>query len=156
MAWTKREFIVAALEEIGLTSAYDLAADELAASLKRLDNMMATWNANGLRLGYPLPDTPADSDIDDNTNVPDRANEAIVTNLAVRLAPMYGKTVSQDTKVSASQAYRVVANYAVAPLPRAMPNDAVPAGAGAKDPLDPFLPAPAATLDTGTDGVITL
>lgn len=156
MAWTKREFIVAALEEIGLTSAYDLAADELAASLKRLDNMMATWNANGLRLGYPLPDTPSASNIDDNTNVPDRANEAIVTNLAVKLAPMYGKTVSQDTKVSASQAYRVVANYAVAPLPRAMPNDAVPAGAGWKAPLDPFFPAPEEEIDVGPDGELTL
>jgi hypothetical protein len=54
MGYTKRQFISAAFEEIGLASyVFDLQPEQLQSALRRLDAMMADWNAKGIRLGYP-------------------------------------------------------------------------------------------------------
>ena len=88
MGWTKRQFIEQAFDEIGLASyAFDLGPEQMQSALRRLDTMLAAWNALGIRLAYPLPSSPQDSDLDEQTNVPDSSNEAIYTNLAIKLAP---------------------------------------------------------------------
>ncbi len=95
MGYTKRQYIEAALTEIGLADyVFNSTPQDLQTALRRLDGMMAEWNERGIRLGYPLPLSPQQSDLDSQTAVPDRANEAIVTNLACRIAPSYGKQVS--------------------------------------------------------------
>jgi hypothetical protein len=82
MSYTKRQFVDAAFEEIGLASyVFDLTTEELASALRRLDAMMAQWNAKGIRLGYPLPTLAANSSLFSNSEVPDAANEAIILNL---------------------------------------------------------------------------
>ena len=102
MSWTKRQLVIGALEEIGIASfEYDLQADELQSALKRLDVMMAEWNSRGVRIGYPLVSNPENSELDSDSNVPDSAVEAIMTNLAMKLAPSYGREVSRETKTSA-------------------------------------------------------
>jgi len=74
VSWTKREIVTNAFEEVGLASyAFDLQPEQLQAGLRRLDNMMATWNSRGLRIGYPLTNSPAGSDLDDDANVMDEA-----------------------------------------------------------------------------------
>lgn len=56
MGWTKRQFVTQAFEEIGLASyVFDLTPEQLDSALRRLDTMIASWNALGIRLGYPLP-----------------------------------------------------------------------------------------------------
>lgn len=98
MGWTKRQFITQAFEEIGLAAyVFDLTTEQLQSALRRMDAMVAGWNSNGIRIGYPLPSSPQDSDIDVDTGVPDFANEAIYLGLAVRLAPSFGKTVAPET-----------------------------------------------------------
>mgnify|MGYP000165071707 CR=1 FL=1 len=102
MSWTKRQFVDQAFEEIGYASyTFDLEPEQLQAAMRRLDSMMATWNGRGIRVGYPLPATPGAGDLDDLTDVPDYANEAIYLNLAIRIAPTVGKAVSRETKVAA-------------------------------------------------------
>ena len=102
MGYSKRQFVAAAFEEIGLASyAFDLQPQQFESALRRLDAMMASWNALGIRLGYPLPSSPQFSDLDAQSEVPDSANEAIITNLAVKIAPGYGKQVMPDTKATA-------------------------------------------------------
>ena len=77
MSWTKREIVTGAFEEIGLASyVFDLQPEQMQAGLRRLDNMMATWNSRGLRIGYPLADNPGDSDLDQDATVTDEAIEA--------------------------------------------------------------------------------
>ena len=115
MAYTKRDIVDQAFEEIGLASyVFDLQPQQLERALRRLDMMMATWNAKGIRLGYPLPSSPADSDLDQKIGVPDSAIEAMYLNLSVRISGGFGKTVSPETKASAKRAYNeVVANSAL-------------------------------------------
>lgn len=156
MSYSKRQFVTAAFEEIGLASyVFDLQPEQLDSAVQKLDSMMAAWNAAGIRLSYPIPGNPDNTDIDAITNVPDSANEAIVMSLAVRLAPGLGKAVSIDTKVSAKQGYNTLLSRAAMPPQMQFPAG-MPAGAGNKPWSidDPFLVDPVDALLAGPDGDI--
>ena len=152
MSWTKRQFITAAFEEIGLAGyIFDLQPGQLESAMRRLDSMMATWNAMGLRLGYPIPSGPTSGDLDEDTHVPDSANEAILTNLAIRLASSFGKTVSPDVKIAASSALKALQTRLVSPVEMQLPGS-LPAGAGHKGgtltpPTDDIEIGPGGTLE---------
>lgn len=154
MSYTKRQFVEGALAEIGLASyVFDLTPAQVEAAMVRLDAMMATWNGKGIRLGYPLPGSPQNSDLDAETMVPDAANEAIITNLAVRLAPQYGKAPSIDTKVTAKQSYDMLLSKAAMPAEMQLPAS-MPRGAGAKAYDDPFMDNPTDPVLAGQDGAL--
>ena len=157
MGYTKRQFISAAFEEIGLASyVFDLQPEQLESALRRLDAMMADWNAKGIRLGYPLPSSPQDSDLDEETNVPDSAYEAIICSLGIRLAPSYGKTVMVETKTTAKQGYDILLQRATFPLEQQLPAT-MPAGAGNKPWRiydNPYVRPPYFPVNAGPDGPI--
>ena len=160
MSWTKREVVTNAFEEIGLANyVFDLQPEQLQAGLRRLDNMMATWNSRGLRLGYPLPDSPSGSDLDQETGVTDEAIEAMVSGLAIKLAPLFGKTVSPDTKATARSAYVALLNRRTNTIEKHIDESAVPAGQGLKYwrlSGDPFLYPEGNGLTTGPDDVLEM
>ncbi len=157
MPYSKRQFITEALTEIGLgESVHDATPEELTSALRRMDSMMAEWNSKGIRLAYPLFDNPADSELDGSTGVPDSANNAIITNLAIQIAPSYGKIVSRDTKVAAKKGYTNVARSSgvTSPLQKQLP-DTMPISAGAKsgrNSRDPFIRKEAAGVESGAEG----
>jgi hypothetical protein len=157
MGWTKRQFVTQAFEEIGLAAyVFDLTPEQLQSALNRLDSMMASWNAKGIRLGYPIPASPQDSDLDEATNVPDSANEAVYLNLGIRIAPGFGKAVAMETKASAKAAYDTLMSLAAMPPEQQMPGT-MPSGAGNKPWRvydDPFLRKPVDPLLAGNDGPI--
>jgi len=157
MSYSKRQFVTAAFDEIGLASyVFDVTPEQLQSALRRLDAMMASWNALGIRLAYPLPSNPDDSDLDEITNVPDSANEAIYTSLAISLAPSYGKQVMPDTKSRAKQAYNTLLSRAAFPMQQQLPAT-MPSGAGNKtwrSDNTPFLRRPVDPLLAGQDGEI--
>ena len=157
MGYSKRQFVAAAFEEIGLASyAFDLQPQQFESALRRLDAMMASWNALGIRLGYPLPSSPQFSDIDAESEVPDSANEAIITNLAVKIAPGYGKQVMPDTKATAKETYNTLLSRAAAPLEQQLPGT-MPSGAGNKPWRvydNPFIRPPVDPVLAGQDGPI--
>ena len=157
MGWTKRQFIEQAFDEIGLASySFDLTPEQVQSALRRLDTMMAAWNALGIRLGYPLPSSPQDSDLDEQTNVPDSSNEAIYTNLGIKLAPSYGKQVMDDTKTTAKESYNTLLSRAAMPMEQQLPST-MPAGSGNKPWRvydNPFVRPPVDPLLAGGDGQI--
>ncbi len=141
MSWTKRQFIAQAYEEIGYASyQYDLDPEQLQDAMSTMDSMVATWYTKGIQLGYPIPSSPENSDLDEETSVPDSANEAIYLNLAIRLAPSLGKMVMPETKLAAKAAYdAIAANNAI---PQEQQITGLPRGAGSKywiDNGDPML-----------------
>lgn len=160
MGWTKRDFIKQAFEEIGLASyVYDLTTDQLQSALRRLDAMIAGWNSNGVRIGYPLSDSPNSSNIDADTGVPDFACEAIYLGLAMRLAPAFGKTVSAETKQLADMAYNNMANQVSLPIMERQLPQTMPRGQGTKpwrNFNNPFVYAPTKDVLAGGDGEISL
>ena len=156
MGWSKRQFVTQAFDEIGLASyVFDIQPEQLQSALRRLDTMMATWNAKGIRLAYPLPSSPEDSDLDQETEVPDSAYEAIYTNLAVRIAPSFGKQVALEVKVAAKQAYDTLLQRATQPIEMQLPRE-MPAGSGNKPWRwdDPFVAPPTDPVETGSEGYL--
>ena len=155
MGYSKRQFVAAAFEEIGLASyVFDLQPEQLQSAMRRIDAMMADWNGKGIRLGYPLPNSPQDSDLDEPTLVPDWANEAIITNGAVRHAPGYGKVVMPETKAVAKDSYNTLLQRATMPPEQQLPAT-MPAGAGNKPWRvydNPFIRPPVDPVDAGPDG----
>lgn len=154
MGYTKRQFIEGAFEEIGMANyVFDLQPEQLQSALRRLDVMMAEWNAQGIRLRYPIPSSPQDSDLDQQSDTPDSAWEAIITNLAIRIAPGYGKAVSPDTKVTAKLGLNTLMQRAAFPLEQQLP-DTMPIGQGNKPWRwdNPYVNTPADPVDTGPEG----
>lgn len=157
MGWTKREFVTAAFEEIGLASfAFDPASAEMLSAGRRLDAMMAQWNARGIRIGYPLVN-PTAIDLDTQTSCPDSATEAIITNLACRIAPGFGVTVMPETKATARQGFSTLQAQTATPMEMQFPST-LPVGAGNKalggNP-SPFFPEPTEPLDAGPDDILS-
>jgi hypothetical protein len=147
---TKRDIVTAALGEIGLAAyVFDLQPEQLQAARRSLDAMMATWNGRGVRLAYPLDN----DDLDTPIGVPDRAHEAMILGLAVRLAPSYGKAVAVETKANASAAYKSLLNHT--PIERPIDAMAVPAGARNRGwDSDPFLVREQIGLTVGPDSLL--
>jgi len=159
MGWTKRQFIEQAFEEIGLAAyVFDLTPEQLQSALRRLDAMMAGWNANGIRIGWPMATQPDDASLDTDPKAPDVANEAIYLNLAIRLAPGFGKTISTETKADADAAYSNLLNQTSAPTPERQYPNTLPRGQGSKPwrsrNSNPFLPNPDTPLQAGEDDYI--
>jgi len=130
--WTKKQIIEQAFEEIGLASyIFDITADQLESALRRLDLMVASWQARNIQIGYPLPASPGNSNIDEEIQTSLNNNEALVLNLAVRLAPAYGKSVSPDTKATAKLLYDQLLIEAAMPYEQQFVRT-LPLGAGYK------------------------
>ena len=158
MGYSKQQFVTAAFEELGLAAyVFDLAPEDLQTALRRLDSMMAEWNAKGIRLAYPLPGSPQDASLTEPSQVPDSANEAIITNLALRLAPGFGKQPMPMTMATAKAAYNTLLSRAAMPEEQQLPGT-MPAGAGWKPWRygTPYLNAPTDPVQAGGDGPITL
>lgn len=157
MPYTKRQFVLGAFSEMGMGDyTFDVQSDELENAMKRLDAMIGEWNARGIRLGYPLPDKPQDGNLDDLTSVPDSANEAVITGLAIRLAPAYGKVVSRETKVTAKRGYDtlVLLSGTTSPIEKQFPST-LPVGAGNKPYRgvgNTFFPKPDPPVDASSAG----
>ena len=158
MSYTIRQFVQGALEEIGYADyAFDLTPAQLQSAAGRLNAMLAEWNAKGVRLGATLWSNPDDIDLDADSNIPDMANEAVITSLAVRIAPGYGKTVSPDTKATAKNAYDTLLAKAAFPPEMQLPGT-MPSGAGNKPWRyeGPFLYPPADPVTAGPDSVLEI
>ena len=145
MTWTKRQLVEEAYGELALQGyVFDLSPEELQTGLRRLDTMMATWEGRGVRVGYAMPSSPADSDLDTPSGLPDYAVETSYLNLAIRIAAGAGKALSPETKRVAAEGFNVLLFAAAQPQQQQLP-DTLARGAGNKPwrtTDQPFFPTP--------------
>jgi hypothetical protein len=157
MSYSKRQFVEGALAEIGLSNyQFDVEPQQQELCLRRLDSMMAEWNSIGIRIGYPIPGSPENSDLDAETNVPDAANNAIETNLALRISPIFGRQPMPETTKAAKIGYDALLSWTSTPPEMVLPNT-LPAGAGNKripGVISPFILETPKPIDGGQDGAI--
>lgn len=158
MSWTKRQLVSQAYDEIGLADyVFDLEPEQLQSACRRMDAMIAGWNASGVRIAYPLSDSPDTTDIDEDTNMPDFCNEAVYLNLAVRLGASMGKNLSPDTRINARKAYTQLLNGLMdAPIEYTYPSS-MPVGQGKKPwrtNNNPYFTPSDTAIDAGPDGEI--
>mgnify|MGYP001558674587 CR=1 FL=1 len=155
MGYSKLELVGAAFEEIGLPGyEFDLTSEEQASALRRADALAASWNSLGIRIGYALPSTPGGSDINAQSGITDDAYEAFYTALAIRMAPTFGKAVSNETRIAAKRSYDALLSRAMSDPPRVQLPGTMPAGAGNRrfrGTIRPFLTPPVTNIDAGPD-----
>lgn len=117
MSWTKKQLIDYAFNELGLSSyTYDMMPEQFEIALNKLDAMLALWNSTGINIGYNLTDINTNN-INQDSGLADYMNEAVYLNLAIRLAPSFGKMVQPETKINARQAYNQALNKLVKAVP---------------------------------------
>lgn len=130
--WTKRQLLDAAFGEAGLAAFFaDLSADQIQSAGKRLDAMMAGLNQQGLQIGYNMSSTPGNFDPDQLSGLPDGAYELVMSGLAIRIAPAYGKAISNDTRALYNRALDAMKVRAAFPQSIAIPKG-YPIGVGYK------------------------
>lgn len=140
MSYTKGELASMALEEIGIAEyEFDISPEQRQSVIRRLDAMIADWNTRGILLSYPIS-KEENSSPDDDSNIPDWSWEAVATNLAIRIAPSYGKQVSMETKVIAKNGYNTLVGDAAKPKEMQLPS--MPKGAGYKTTEFRYTPQP--------------
>lgn len=101
----KRDIIEMAREFAGLAGyEFDATPEEVASHLRRLDVMMAVWPFN--MLGYDAA-TYGSGLPEDPSGLPEDAIEAVANNLALRIAPGLGASLS----IEARSALALSTNY---------------------------------------------
>lgn len=159
MGWTKRQLIESAFDEMAMAGyVFDIQPEEMTAALQKLDAMVGNWYAEGLRLGYAATVDPKNSDPDQDSGLPEAANEPVYLNLAKRLAPSYGKTMSRETLTAAKEGLDRLRAAALRNPPRMQYPRMTPAGAGNRGfgVRRTYLPPPCHPLTDGTDDVLDI
>lgn len=124
---TKGELVSAALSELGIADfEFDITPEEVTSGIRRMDSMLAQWSAKGVVINYPFGDLDASAD----SGVPSHAEEAVTTNLAVRLASSYGKEPSPMLLTAARMAKTDLFSFSTRPREIRFPQ--MPHGAGYK------------------------
>lgn len=101
---TRATILRRAFGRIGMTDyEFNVTPEERADARVTLDAMMAEWLGVGIDLGYS-PSTGTDNDAVEMTT-PAYADAPIWNNLAVRLAPDYGKVTLPDLRRDAKRGY---------------------------------------------------
>lgn len=129
MSLTKRQLVEEAYEELALApNSFNLQAEDIQAGLRRIESMLRTWLNVGVDTGYIFPVTPDYSDPNDESGILDMYDEAVRTNAAIRIAPLFGKAVSNETRVAAAIAYQAM--LVPRPVPQMQLPRNLPVGAG--------------------------
>lgn len=104
---TKKDIITQAFDNIGLSSYdFDMDAGQYQSALDKLDTMIGQWHGRNMDLRYVLPTVS----IDEESGLETWAEEAVILNLALRIAPSFGKQLQIETKQFAKQAYTTLLN----------------------------------------------
>ena len=151
MGYSRKDFIDGALEEVGFASyTFDIQPEQYEGAMRRLDALMGEWNSRGIRLGYPIPSSPGSGKLNDQTDVPDHAWQAVVTNLALRIAVMFGKQPMLSTIAAASDGVTNLLREASQVSPRA--SNMQVSGSGNR--YMSFIPQTHESALTGSDGIL--
>jgi hypothetical protein len=121
MATTAAQLLKQSLQEILVqASEAPLEADDYRDAIFVLNSWMAGLEADGVDLGY----TPVDS-LSDVITVPDGAIMGMVSNIAILIAPQYGRPISLELSNKAKKGmatiYRLGQTVAITEYPSTLP-----------------------------------
>lgn len=151
MSYTKRQLVEAGFGNAGLAGyVFNLTPNQLQSAARKLDTMMAAWNAKGIRVGYALSSDAKTVDLDSDSGLQDAAYETVSANLALRIAPDFGKVVHPDVKLVAHDGY--ITLLARAAMPHEVSLASLPVGQGHKATDQPFTEDPEDPLHANNDG----
>lgn len=102
----------------------DLTDSEINTGIRYLNRLMVTLAADGFNVGYTKVVTK-----DDETDIPDWFEDAVITTLAIRLAPGFGITLRPSIAVAASELI-VAARKRIVHLHKPLYPNSLPIGSG--------------------------
>lgn len=103
MGWTKLQVVSKAFGVSGLAQD-NMAVEDLLEGLSSLDAMVASWETRGIRLGYLTSPTPQESDLAQDSGLPNWAVRAVYLNLGIELAATNGRDLQPEIHALAAQA----------------------------------------------------
>lgn len=161
MGWKKRLLVNKAFGDLALAGyVFDMTPEEVQDAILRMDAMAGTWEASGVRVGYNTTVDPEKADPDQESGLPDWANEAFFKGLALRLAAGFGKAVPPSLAVAAKTAYDAMLGLIASNVPEMQFKGNLPIGAGWKRSNycggGPFIRHPQERLTTGPDGLLEM
>jgi hypothetical protein len=140
-SYTKGDLVLMALGELGIANyEFDIEAEEDIRALNKLDGMMAEMTYGLTETGYIYPAASGSSAIADPPGIDASIVEAVVANLAVKLAPGYGKTPSSETRKAAREGKNLILAKYVVTTPMVF-SSASPMGAGNRRLFRNYFPA---------------
>ena len=123
------QVLKAALQEILVQdSEAPLQAAEYQDAVFAMNNYMFALDANGLSLGYTEV-----TGIGDTITVPPGAIQGMVANIAIMLAPQFGRPITQELALKARTGMQAMINLGVDTPILSLP-DTLPIGSGNEDP----------------------
>ena len=132
MAKTKGAIVTAALTELGIADfEFDVTTAEGLSGVDRLNSMMLGWSGRGIHLSYNFGGA-----VGEDSGIPSVAEEAVITNLAIRLSSAYGKAVPQQVRSIAKEGMEMLLGESAKPIERQL--GIIPFGAGHKG-ATPFI-----------------
>lgn len=102
----------------------DLEPDEYQDFIFAMNNYMASLEAKGICLGY----SPV-ADLGDEVTIPDGANDGLIDNMAIKVAPDYNGKVTQELRESASEGMKTMRRLGQLSRQTKLPNG-FPMGSG--------------------------
>ena len=106
---SKRDIIQLAYEECGQAGyEFELVPEEYDSALRRMDAMLAEWLSLGVDLGYNFPTNGTHGTPEEESGIPDAAVNAVATQLARRIAPSIGKTLSAEANGAMAMAWTLL------------------------------------------------
>lgn len=129
MSWTKKQLIDQAFSKIGLSSyQYDLQPEDAINAVITMDAIVGNIN---IPLSYNMANDPSQADPNQESGLPNWANQAVYLSLAIAMCPNYGKTASAELKASAQSAINRMYAMASSSVDSLVP-DNMPSGQGNK------------------------
>jgi hypothetical protein len=113
---TANQVITDAYQEILVQADEQSMSDaNMQAAIRTLNRLMLKWDVSGMPLGFTII-----TNVSDTVTVSDGALDAIVANLAVRLAPQFDRNVSIELAAAARSGMKSIEfiSVTIAPTPR--------------------------------------
>ena len=99
---TKGRIAERALDSLGIGGNYE--SDMIVRAINNLDEMMLSWEQDGVILGYTHTDETASPS--DESGIPDYSRQAVILNLACQLGMVLKLPIDQSMMARASNAYK--------------------------------------------------
>lgn len=148
---TAAQVIKAALQRILVQSSEsDLEPDEYQDAIFALNNMMLSFDADGIQLGYTEI-----SNLGDNVTVPTGALRGVIANLAIEVAPDYNGSISPGLQLAAVEGLKVMRKLGQL-IPTSYFPSSLPMGSGNGAEVSSFYPDVEAQILAETTGSIGL
>lgn len=110
---TGRTIIDRAARMIGVKAqGQAMSAEDDAAFLEALNAMLTRWEADGLAMGFSTLASASST-----LPVPAEVDEAVAANLAVTMAPEFGRSVTPEVMVMATMGMRALERDVIKPRP---------------------------------------